>query len=71
MSSVVYCLLHCYLSNEYLKFNKVFFAIINGSLSLGYALPELQTFATALGSATAIYAILDRVSFSVFNFCRK
>ena len=43
-------------------FHKVLFIIIAGSLSLGKALPELQTFAVALGSATAVFAVIDRVS---------
>jgi len=32
-----------------------------GSYSLGNALPELETFATALGSASAVYEIIDKV----------
>ena len=42
--------------------NQVFFAVIIGSTALGNSLPEFQTFAAALGSATSIYAVLDRVS---------
>lgn len=40
----------------------VFFAVIVGSFSLGNALPEIETFATALGSASVLFAIIDRVS---------
>ena len=39
----------------------VFFAVIIGSFSLGNALPELETFATALGSATVVFEVIDRV----------
>ncbi len=35
--------------------------MVIGSFSLGNALPEIQTFATALGSATAVFAVIDRV----------
>ena len=59
----VYCI--TLFSYTHLKFEKVLFAVIVGSISLGNAFPELQTFATALGSATAIFSILDRVSFSM------
>lgn len=44
----------------------VFFAVIIGSFSLGNALPEIQTFATALGSATAVFKVIDRVSHQSF-----
>ena len=40
---------------------QVFFGVVIGSFSLGNALPEIQTFATALGSATAVFAVIDRV----------
>ena len=40
----------------------VFFAVIIGSFSLGNALPEIETFATALGSATVVFEIIDRVT---------
>ena len=50
------------LTNDTNFFHKVLFIIIAGSLSLGKALPELQTFAVALGSATAVFAVIDRVS---------
>lgn len=40
----------------------VFFAVIIGSFSLGNALPELETFATALGAATVVFEVIDRVS---------
>ena len=39
----------------------VFFSVIIGSFSLGNALPELETFATALGSATVVFEVIDRV----------
>ena len=45
---------------------QVFFAVIIGSFSLGNALPEIQTFATALGSATAVFKVIDRVSHQSF-----
>ena len=32
-----------------------------GSFSLGNGLPELETFATALGAASAVYEIIDKV----------
>ena len=41
---------------------QVFFSVIIGSFSLGNALPEIQTFATALGSATIVFKVIDRVS---------
>ena len=41
--------------------SQVFFAVAIGSFSLGNALPELETFATALGSASAVYEIIDKV----------
>ena len=42
----------------------VLFSVIIGSFSLGNALPELETFATALGSATVVFEVIDRVMFS-------
>ena len=48
------------------KFKKVFFSVMSGGYYLGNALFELHTFSTALGSATAIFSILDRVR--VFSF---
>ena len=42
---------------------QVFFAVILGSFSLGNALPELVTFGTALGAASVVYDIIDRVRF--------
>ena len=36
--------------------------MIIGSFSLGNALPELETFATALGSATVVFEVIDRVT---------
>ena len=39
----------------------MFFSVVLGSLSLGTALPELETFAVAVGSATGVYEIIDRV----------
>ena len=41
---------------------QVFFSVIIGSFSLGNALPEIETFATALGSATVVFKVIDRVS---------
>ena len=46
----------CYFNQQ------VFFGVVIGSFSLGNALPEIQTFATALGSATAVFAVIDRVN---------
>lgn len=40
----------------------VLLSILTGSFSLGTALPELETFAAALGSATVVFEIIDRVS---------
>ncbi len=34
-----------------------------GSLFLGNALPELQTFATAVGSAAGVFDVMDHVSY--------
>ena len=42
-------------------FPQVFFAVILGSFSLGNALPELVTFGTALGAASVVYDVIDRV----------
>ena len=42
----------------------VLFAVIIGSFSLGNALPELETFATALGAATVVFEVIDRVKLS-------
>ena len=39
----------------------VFFSVISGSFALSNALPNLQAFATALGSATVVFEIIDRV----------
>ena len=39
----------------------VFFSVISGSFALSNALPNLQGFATALGSATVVFEIIDRV----------
>lgn len=41
---------------------QVFFAVILGSFSLGNAVPELETFGTALGSASVVFQVIDRVS---------
>lgn len=41
---------------------QVFFAVIIGSFSLGNALPELETFGTALGAAAFVFKVIDRVS---------
>ena len=40
---------------------QVLFSIIIGSFNLGNALPEIQTIATAMGAATVVYEIIDRV----------
>lgn len=40
----------------------VLLSVLLGSFSLGTALPELETFAAALGSATVIFELIDRVS---------
>ena len=37
------------------------FAVLTGSFALGNALPEIETFATALGAASAVYDIIDKV----------
>ena len=39
----------------------MFFSVILGSFSLGNALPEIETIATALGAATVVFEIIDRV----------
>ena len=57
MSTSVYSSL-----KNYLFVKQVFFGVVIGSFSLGNALPELQAFAVALGSATTVFAVLDRVS---------
>ena len=41
---------------------KVFFAIVYGSVSFGYSLSELQTFGAAIASAKYVFGIIDRVS---------
>lgn len=43
----------------------VFLSVINGSFTLGNALPKLEAFATALGSATLVFEIIDRVVYSI------
>lgn len=40
----------------------VLLSIVIGSFSLGTALPELETFAAALGSAAVVFELIDRVS---------
>ena len=40
----------------------VLLSIVIGSFSLGIALPELETFAAALGAATVVFQLIDRVS---------
>ena len=42
----------------------VLLSIVIGSFSLGIALPELETFAAALGAATVVFQLIDRVSTS-------
>ena len=39
----------------------VFLCVINGSFSLGNALPKLEAFAIAIGSATVVFEIIDKV----------
>ena len=46
---------------------QVFFSVIMGSFALGNALPEIETFATALGSATAVFKVIDRVSYMTMH----
>ena len=41
--------------------------MIIGSFSLGNSLPEIETFASALGSATAVFSIIDRVRVHEFD----
>ena len=41
---------------------QVLFSIIIGSFHLGQALPELETIFTALGAATVVYEVIDKVS---------
>ncbi len=40
----------------------MFIGILLGSFSLGTALPEMETFGSAMGAATAVFEIIDRVS---------
>ena len=42
----------------------VFLVVLIGTFSLGQALPELETFASAMGAAAFIYKTIDRVSYS-------
>ena len=42
----------------------VFLSVIKGSFALGNALPKLQAFATALGSAAVVFDIIDRVQYN-------
>ena len=39
----------------------VFLSVLVGTFSLGNALPELDTFASAMGAASFIYKAIDRV----------
>ena len=39
----------------------VFLSVLIGTFSLGNALPELETFASAMGAASFIYKAIDRV----------
>ena len=39
----------------------VFLSVINGSFTLGNALPKLEAFATAIAYATLVFKIIDRV----------
>ena len=49
-------------SSSLFNCSQVLLAVIVGSSSLSNVLPELETFASALGSATAVFAVIDRVS---------
>ena len=40
---------------------QAFFLVVFGGFFLGISLPEVETFITALGSATTIWKIIDRV----------
>ena len=40
----------------------VFLSVLIGTFSLGQALPELETFASAMGSASYVFKVIDRVS---------
>lgn len=40
----------------------VFLSVINSSFALGNALPELESFAITIGSAAAVFEIIDRVT---------
>ena len=39
----------------------VFLSVVIATFSLGSALPELETFASAMGAASFVYKIIDRV----------
>ena len=41
--------------------------MVIGSFSLGNALPELETFATAVGAITVIYEVIDKVPLSLLS----
>ena len=43
----------------------VFLSVLVGTFSLGQALPEIETFAGALGSAAYVFRIIDRVGCNV------
>ena len=45
----------------YLVPMQVFFSVVLGSFSLGNALPELETFATAFGSAAVVFDVINKV----------
>ena len=49
----------------------VMLSAINGSLALGNALPDLGALAAAVGSATLVFEIIDRVNNLVKRFTMK
>lgn len=49
------------------KLLTVFFSVMMGSMALGQAGPQFAVIGTAQGAASAIYEIIDRVS---FYFCK-
>ena len=47
----------------------VLLSVLSGSFALQRALPSLEAFATAIGSATAVFEIIDRVGKNTFDAC--
>lgn len=43
-------------------FVQAFFTVIYGSYYLGNALPDIETIANAIGAATVVFKVIDRVS---------